>query len=173
MSKQSSTLRTTAAVLFLATGGASLTSCANMDPALQAGLAGIVTGTATGVIGHHNGWSGAQSAAIGVATGIATAAIVYYVAKRRATQAQIAACQERGRSYTARVASGKARAPKTRYVMVEAPKTAENTGKSNVMRFDTKTNQVVGSNVYELGSKPSNGQTVSFGTGSAEYVSTR
>lgn len=171
MNKPSRFVRTTAAALVVAIGGSSLTSCANINPGLQGLGAGLAAGLGAGLGARALGMDSRKAAILGAAAGVATAVVVAVIAKRRATQAQIAAAEARGRAYTARVNSGKAKAPKTQYVMVEAPRTSESQGKSNVMVFDTKANEVVGSNVYELNSKPSSGQVVTFDTGSAEYVS--
>ncbi len=70
----------------------------------------------------------------------------------------------------AAAAASAKKAKKNRYIAVKTEKSPNNTGKAQVMIFDTQTNHVVGNDVYDLNATPKVGQVSKFDTYSAEYV---
>lgn len=142
-----------------------------MDPGAAAAISGLAAGLGSGLGARALGASGRQAALIGAGVGVATAAIVYVIAKRKATERQRQIAEQRAAAYQQRVASGRTEKPKTRYVALKTVPTSESKGAADVMLFDTRTNQVVGNSVYELKQTPSSGEVVKFDTHSAEYVS--
>lgn len=173
-------IRTTSLVSVAAFG---LTGCANMDPGAAAALVGGLAGATTGIIARQAGASTTEAALLGAAVGIAAGAIAYNYQKRRATEQELAIARMRAAEYQRRVSSGSKPQPKSRYIAVPttptkvtpasapgAPAKVSSPPASTVVLFDTKTNSVVGNNVYEMSEKPKKGEVVKFDTVSAEYV---
>jgi hypothetical protein len=73
----------------------------------------------------------------------------YYIQKYNASAQQTQVAQANGSEIVHR--SGR-KLPK--YVAVSTERDARSKGKASVMIFDTKTEQLVGTNVYDLASKP-------------------
>ena len=58
----------------------------------------------------------------------------------------------------------------TRYIAIYVPRVATAKGASSVMVFDTQSRQIVGNNVYDLGTKPREKQMMKFDTYTTQYV---
>lgn len=178
-------LQTCAAVTSLAL----LTSaCENLTPGENAGLFGTAAGLATGIPLVAAGVD--PSIAIPVTAGAVAIAGVsaYVIAKQQASERQRKIAEQRARIYLAeqqkaqqKAAAAAAQASNTkkpkpakkpRYIAVETVKESNSQGKSQVMVFDTQSNEIVGNNVYDLKASPKVGQTTKFDTYTAEYVGT-
>ena len=154
------------------------TACENLTPGENAGVFGAAAGLATGIPLAAAGVDPAITIPV-TAGAVAVAAVTAYViSKQQATERQRKIAEQRARLFMARrekqLASQPAakKAKPSRFIAVQTEKTAQSQGKASVMVFDTKTNEVVGNNVYDLKSAPQVGQTAKFDTYSAQYVGT-
>ncbi|MGA8481441.1 MAG: hypothetical protein WB696_26045, partial [Chthoniobacterales bacterium] len=59
-----------------------------------------------------------------------------------------------------------------RYIAVATVREQNSTGAKSLMIYDTKTEQVVGNNVYDVDVEPKDKQVSKFDTYSAEFVGT-
>jgi hypothetical protein len=106
----------------------------------------------------------------------------YIIAKQQASERQRKIAEQRARLYMAEqkakekkaqtASTSTSKKKKSRYIAVKTVKEDNSKGQSQVMIFDTQSNQVVGNNVYDLKSSPKVGQTSKFDTYTAEYVGT-
>jgi membrane protein implicated in regulation of membrane protease activity len=171
------TIKTTACTL---TAGLFLTGCEGLTPEGNAAVFGSLSGIGAGVIAHNAGASRRETAAIALATGAVVAATVYVIAKRKANERQRVIAEQRARESAARmearrqkdVAAGKSKKAKSRYIAVDTVKDEKSTGAKTVMIFDTKSQEIVGNNVYDVKEAPAKGSVAKFDTYSAEYVGT-
>ena len=152
------------------------TACENLTPGENAGVFGAAAGLATGIPLAAAGVDPAITIPV-TAGAVAVAAVTAYViSKQQATERQRKIAEQRARLFMARrekqLASQPAakKAKPARFIAVQTEKTEKSQGKASVMVFDTKTNEVVGNNVYDLKSAPQVGQTAKFDTYSAQYV---
>ena len=152
------------------------TACENLTPGENAGVFGAAAGLATGIPLAAAGVDPAITIPV-TAGAVAVAAVTAYViSKQQATERQRKIAEQRARLFMARrekqLASQPAakKAKPARFIAVQTEKTEKSQGKASVMVFDTKTNEVVGNNVYDLKTAPQVGQTAKFDTYSAQYV---
>ena len=172
-------LKTVAAALSIVVVSA---GCENLTPGENAGLFGAAAGLATAIPLAVAGVD--PSIVIPVTAGAVALAAggAYLISKHQASERQLKIAEQRARIYLAeRKAAEKkasrqaqaAKAPKkSRYIAVKTVKETNDKGKSQVMIFDTQSNQIVGNNVYDLKSTPQVGKTTKFDTYTAEYVGT-
>jgi hypothetical protein len=179
-------LQTAAAVTSLALF---TSACENLTPGENAGVFAGATALAVGIPLAVAGVD--PSVTIPVTLGAAALAGVgaYVIAKQQATERQRKIAEQRARIYlaeqqkaeqkkaaqAAQLASNKKKPKaekKPRYIAVETVKEENSQGKSQVMVFDTQSNEIVGNNVYDLKASPKVGQTTKFDTYTAEYVGT-
>ena len=73
-------------------------------------------------------------------------------------------------AYESAPAPKRARYQKTRYIAVDTVREKDSKGAKSVMIYDTQTQQVVGSSVYDVKESPKEGSVSKFDTYSAEYV---
>ena len=171
------TIQTTACLL---TTGLFLSSCENLTPEGNAAVFGGLSGTGAGIIAHHEGASTGEAAAIGVATGAIVATTAYIISKHQASERQRRVAEERARNAAAKleakrqrdIAAGKSKKSKSRYIAVDTVKDEKSTGDKTVMIFDTKSQEIVGNNVYDVKEAPAKGTVAKFDTYAAEYVGT-
>lgn len=173
-------LQTSAIVVSL---GLLTSACENLSPGENAGLFGAAAGLATGIPLAAAGVDPAITIPV-TAGAVAVAGVsAYVIAKYQASERQRKIAEQRARVYLAEqaqkqkeqqaVAAAKAKQQKKpRYIAVQTVKEDTNQGKSQVMIFDTQSNELVGNNVYDLKSSPKVGQTTKFDTYTAEYVGT-
>lgn len=174
-------LQTSAIVVSI---GLLTSACENLSPGENAGLFGAAAGLATGIPLAAAGVDPAITIPV-TAGAVAVAGVsAYVIAKHQASERQRKIAEQRARVYLAEQAQKQkeqeaaAAAAKTkqqkkpRYIAVQTVKEDTNQGKSQVMIFDTQSNELVGNNVYDLKSSPKVGQTTKFDTYSAEYVGT-
>jgi hypothetical protein len=142
-----------------------------MTPTQKAEIAGITAGILAATIGIATGDSPGKAIAKGVGTGVATAAVVYYIAKRKATARQQAAARACAQSYRQSISksSGSSKA-KHRYIAVDVPLDARFQGNASVMLWDTKSNTLVNTNVYDLRRSPSPASVATYDQIPAVYV---
>jgi len=178
-------LQTCAAVTSLALF---TSACENLTPGENAGVFATAAGLATGIPLMAAGVD--PSIAIPVTVGAVAIAGVsaYVISKQQASERQRKIAEQRARIYLAEQQKEQEKAakaaaqtantkkPKTqkkpRYIAVETVKEDSSKGKSQVMVFDTQSNEIVGNNVYDLKASPKVGQTTKFDTYTAEYVGT-
>jgi hypothetical protein len=151
--------------------GLLLTGCENLSPAANGALFGTGAGILAGGAARAAGLSTSQAAAIGLATGAVVGITAYVIAKHKATERQRKIAEERARlAYESAPAPKKAQYKKTRYIAVDTVREKDSKGAKSVMIYDTQTQQVVGSNVYDVKESPKEGSVSKFDTYSAEYV---
>lgn len=172
-------LKASAAVLAMAvvTSG-----CENLTPGENAGLFGTVAGLATGIPLAVAGVDPAITIPVTIGAAALAAGAAYVISKHQATERQRKIAEQRARIYLAErkaaekkaaaQASSKPKPKKSRYIAVKTVKEENDQGKSQVMIFDTQSNQIVGNNVYDLKTTPQVGKTTKFDTYTAEYVGT-
>jgi hypothetical protein len=113
--------------------------------------------------------------AIAISSAIAgTSTVITIVAVHNATQRQRQGAQEQGHfAYQQLIEQHKTRsAAKSRYIAVATVREPDSKGAKSLMIFDTQTDQVVGSHVYDVKTEPKTGQVGKFESYSAEYVGT-
>jgi len=166
---------------------AMLTSaCENLSPGENAGVFGTAAGLAVGIPLYAAGVD--SSVAIPVTLGAAALAAggAYVIAKHQASERQRKIAEQRARIYLAKraeaeklaakkVASSgstakKKSAKQSRYIAIKTEKEDNNEGKAAVMVYDTKTNGLVGNQVWDLKQTPKVGSVQKFDTYSAEFV---
>ena len=172
-------LKASAAVLTLAvvTSG-----CENLTPGENAGLFGAAAGLATGIPLAVAGVDPAITIPVTIGAAALAAGAAYVISKHQATERQRKIAEQRARIYLAErqaaekkaaaQAASKPKPKKSRYIAVKTVKEENDQGKSQVMIFDTQSNQIVGNNVYDLKTTPQVGKTTKFDTYTAEYVGT-
>ena len=161
-------------------------ACENLTPGENAGLFGAMAGLAVGIPLAVAGVD--PSITIPVTAGAVALAAggAYIIAKHQATERQRKIAEQRARIYLAKrqeaekaAAQARASAPATtkknepqqlRYIAVRTEKENFNTGKEAVMIFDTKSDSIVGNQVYDLKQTPKVGSVQKFDTYSAEFV---
>jgi len=138
-----------------------------MTPGQKAAAAGIAVGLINTVIAAATGASPKEAVLIGVGTGV----VVYYIAKRKATAQQQAAARACAQSYTQsmNMRGGTSKA-KSRYIAVDAPLDARSQGDASVMLWDTQSNSLVNTNVYDLRRSPTPLSVATYDQISAVYV---
>lgn len=153
------------------------TACQNLTPGENAAVFGGAAALATGIPLAAAGVDPAITIPVTIGAAALAAGSAYIIAKHQATERQRKIAEQRARLYLARQeqANAQAAARKTkspRFLAVQTEKTEQTQGKAAVMVFDTKTNEIVGNNVYDLKSTPQVGQTAKFDTYSAQFVGT-
>lgn len=151
--------------------------CSNMTPGENAGVFGALGGAAAGGIARAAGMSTGESIATGVAAGALIGYTAYVISKHQASERQRQLAEARAKVYYGKLSTEKKTAlkkKKTRYIAVDTEKSenAPSNAKKSVMIWDTQSQEVVGNDVYDVGSTPSKGSTAKFDTYSAEYVGT-
>lgn len=158
-----------------ATAGLFATGCENMTPGQNAAAFGGAAAVLGGSIARAAGASAGQSLAIGAVAGAVAAATVYVIATHKATERQRRLAEERAKVYYGRLSQEKKasmKKKKVRYIAVDTEKNAETSPKAAkaVMLWDTQTQSIVGSDVYDVEKAPAVGSTARFETHAAEYV---
>lgn len=163
----------------------SASGCQNMEPGENAsvfgGLAGAVTGIALGASGVDSAITIPATAGAALLTG----AGAYIISKSQATAQQRKIAEANARAAVAKMEAQKKKAAgsassrtakaakKPRFIAVDTVASKESPeGSSQVMVYDTQSNQIVGNNVYNLGEKPKVGSNTSYDTMTAQYVGT-
>lgn len=173
-------LQTSAAVLSLAVF---TSACENLSPGENAAVFGTAAGLATAIPLGVAGVDSSITVPVSLGAAALAAGGAYIIAKHQASERQRKIAEQRARLYMAEqkakekkatqtVAASPSKKKKPRYIAVQTVKEENSKGASQVMIFDTQSNQVVGNNVYDLKSSPKVGQTSKFDTYTAEYVGT-
>lgn len=155
-----------------------ITVCASMlvfntscTPTEQAATAGAGAGVLAGGIASAAGLGATESALIGAGAGLLTASVVYVYAKHEATKRQEQIAQARAaRIYQGMPPERKQQVTKQRYMAVETTKDNRIEGEKAVMIYDTKNQQLVSNDVYDVKDAPKVGSTAKFDTYNATYV---
>jgi hypothetical protein len=171
------------AALVLAVG---FSGCSNLSPGENAGVFGGLTAVAVGVPLAAAGVDPAIGIPITLGAAALAATTAYIYAKHQADENQRRIAEARARLYlaeqakqqredeaeAARAANQRVSKKKTppRYIAVETDRGGDYKGKSAVMIYDTKSEQLVGNNVYDLKSAPKTGTVSKYDTVQAEYV---
>jgi hypothetical protein len=175
-------LQSSAAILSLAVF---TSACENLSPGENAAFFGTAAGLATAIPLAASGVDSRITVPVSLGAAALAAGGAYIIAKQQASERQRKIAEQRARLYLAQQQAQEKKAAQTadaspskkkkksaRYIAVQTVKEQNNQGASQVMIFDTQTNQVVGNNVYDLKSSPKIGQTSKFDTYTAEYVGT-
>jgi hypothetical protein len=94
----------------------------------------------------------------------------YWVAKYAATPQQREVATVRARAAVQKMAKRHVK-PKSRYIAVPTKRDARAKTATNVMIFDTQSEQIVSNDVYDLNARPPTNQVIRFETYSASFVS--
>lgn len=170
-------LQSSAAVLSLAVF---TSACENLSPGENAAFFGAAAGLATAIPLAAAGVDSSITVPVSLGAAALAAGGAYVISKQQASERQRKIAEQRARLYMAERAAAQKKAQtagtkqkkKPRYIAVKTVKESNSKGNSQVMIFDTQSNQVVGNNVYDLKSSPKVGQTSKFDTYTAEYVGT-
>ena len=170
-------LQSSAAVLSLAVF---TSACENLSPGENAAFFGTAAGLATAIPLAAAGVDSSITVPVSLGAAALAAGGAYIIAKQQASERQRKIAEQRAKLYLAEQAAAQKKAQtagtkpakKPRYIAVKTVKEENSKGSSQVMIFDTQSNQVVGNNVYDLKSSPKVGQTSKFDTYTAEYVGT-
>jgi hypothetical protein len=170
-----------AVILAIGTSG-----CSNLTPGENAGVFGTLTGVAVGVPLAAAGVDPSIAIPVTIGAAALAATTAYIVAKYQADEQQRRIAEARARLYMAKLAkqqeeeeaaaarqASAKKAKKTstpRYIAVETKQAEGYKGKSAVMIYDTKSQELVGNNVYDLKSTPKAGTVSKYDTVQAEYV---
>jgi hypothetical protein len=117
----------------------------------------------------------AMIAATGALGGTGAVGIVAYhvIAVHEATERQRRVAEEQVRLAYQQMPSERRTEVRTRrYIAVATVREQNSTGAKSLMIYDTKTEQVVGNNVYDVDVEPKDKQVSKFDTYSAEFVGT-
>ncbi len=152
-----------------------LSGCQNLTPEQNALLVGGTAGVAGATISSALGAPAWESLAIGAGAAAVTGIATEIIAQHVASEQQRAIAEARARQYYARMAESKKIALKkknVRYLAVDTVNSKETSpqAKKSVMIWDTKSEQVVGSKVYDVKTPPEAGQTGQFNTYTADYI---
>ncbi|MBU3665145.1 MAG: hypothetical protein FGM15_04600 [Chthoniobacterales bacterium] len=157
--------------------------CQNMSPGENAAVFGGIAGAATGIALGAAGVDSAITIPVTAGAAVLAGAAAYVVSKQQATarQRQIALANARAamakmEAKEKRQSSGGASKPKVKkpqFIAVDTVAAAESPkGTSQVMVYDTRSEQIVGNNVYNVGKTPGVGSVNRYETVSAQYVGT-
>lgn len=168
-----------AALLAIGTSG-----CSNLTPGENAGVFGALTGAAVGIPLAASGVDPAVTIPVTIGAAALAAGTAYVVAKYQADEEQRRIAEARARLYleqqrqaeenaaaqAAAAAKPRPKAQAPRYIAVETMKADGYQGKSAVMIYDTKSEKLVGNNVYDLKTAPKTGTVSKYDTVQAQYV---
>lgn len=167
-------------------------SCSNLTPEQNAGIAGIVAGTGALAIARHNNVNPAGALAIGLLAGALAAKITYDFEVRKATATQARIARNRAVAHQSRIArerknsmakhstspsSGtqtRTQQPSTnqsRYIAVQTQRTSDSTGSATVMIYDTQSGNLVNNNAYDIKQNPRNGELAKLDNYDVQFVS--
>ncbi len=109
------------------------------------------------------------------AAAIAGLVVVYIIEKHQASERQKRVAEERARRAYANMSpkrKASLKAKKVRYIAVDTEKNEKTSprAKKSVMVWDTQSQEIAGSNVYDVKTSPKVGETAKFDKYSAEYV---
>ena len=149
--------------------------CQNLTPEQNALLVGGTAGAAGTTISSALGAPAWESLAIGSGAAVVTGVATYVIAQHEANEQQRAIAEARARQYYAQMAESQKvemKKKKVRYLAVDTVNSKETSpqAKKSVMIWDTKSEQVVGSKVYDVKTTPQAGQTGQFNTYTADYI---
>jgi len=168
-------------------GIATLTSaCENLSPGENAGVFGAATGLAVGIPLYAAGVDSRVAVPVTLGAAALAAGGAYVIAKHQASERQRKIAEQRARIFMAQRAEAeklaaqkaassgstakKKSAKQPRYIAVKTEKESNNQGQAAVMVYDTKTNGLVGNQVWDLKQTPKVGSVQKFDTYSAEFV---
>lgn len=157
--------------------------CQNMSPgenaAVFGGIAGAVTGVALGAAGVDPGITIPVTAGAALLAGTGAFIVSSQQASARQRQiaeanarAAVAAMESRERAQASRTVAAKPK-KKPQYIAVDTvADSGTPKGTKQVMVYDTRSQQIVGNNVYNVGKTPGVGSVNRYETVSAQYVGT-
>jgi hypothetical protein len=158
-------LRLTLLTVAIVAVGLVLTGCEH-NGALFGGAGALAGGKARAA-----GASNSEAVAIGLATGAAVGQTAYTIAKHEATERQRRTAEARAHlAYQDLSPERKARVKKNRYIVVDTVREKDSQGAKSVMIYDTQTQQVVGSNVYDVKQSPKGGTSLQIEAYPGVYV---
>ncbi len=131
--------------------------------------------TYSGSVGYAAGFGTAQSMSSNASVGAIMTASTFVLTKYEASESQRLIAQNRAHSAYLAMSDEKKnsfKSKKRRYIAVETKRDSRSKGVKSVMLWDTRSQEVVGNNVYDVDSVPQRGSTAQFETFTAEYVGT-
>ena len=147
--------------------------CSNLTPGENAGVFGVVAGAATGIALGASGVPGYVTVPVAIGAGALAGTAAYVVAKYQASEEQKRIAQARAELYYKQLDAEQKAAmqkKKVRYIAVDTQKDDKIKGQKAVMVFDTKNQEIVGNEVYDVKTSPKVGQTTKLDNYTAEYV---
>lgn len=156
------------AVAALATAG-----CSNLTPGENAGVFGTVAGAATGIALGASGVPSYITVPVAIGAGALVGTAAYVIAKHQASEEQKKIAQARAELYYRKLDAEQKETlqkKKVRYIAVDTHKDDKIQGQKAVMIFDTKSQQIVGNDVYDVKESPKVGQTTKLDNYTAQYV---
>lgn len=154
---------------------AALTSagCSNLTPGENAGVFGTMAGAATGIALGASGVPSYVTVPVAVGAGALVGTAAYVIAKHQASEEQKRVALARAELYYRQLDAEQKTAlqqRKVRYIAVDTKKDDKIEGEKAVMVFDTKSQQIVGNDVYDVKDSPKVGQTTKLDNYTAQYV---
>ncbi|MGH8046098.1 MAG: hypothetical protein ACREKL_02530, partial [Chthoniobacterales bacterium] len=146
-----------ATAIALATAG-----CSNLSPGENAGVFGTVAGAATGIALGASGVPGYVTVPVAIGAGALVGTAAYVIAKYQASENEKKIAQARAELYYKQLDEEQKEAmqkKKIRYIAVDTKPERKIEGEKAVMVFDTKSQQIVGNNVYDVKEAPKVGST--------------
>jgi hypothetical protein len=156
------------AVVALATAG-----CSNLTPGENAGVFGTVAGAATGIALGASGVPSYITVPVAIGAGALVGTAAYVIAKYQASEQEKKIAQARAELYYQQLDAEQKEAmqkKKIRYIAVDTKPERKIQGEKAVMVFDTKSQQIVGNNVYDVKDAPKVGSTTKLDNYTAQYV---
>jgi hypothetical protein len=149
------------------------TGCSSLTPGENAGVFGTVAGAATGIALGASGVPGYITVPVAIGAGALVGTAAYVIAKHQASEEQKKVAQARAELYYQQLDAEKKaelQKKKVRYIAVDTKKDSKIEGEKAVMVFDTKSQQIVGNDVYDVKESPKVGQTTKLDNYTAQYV---
>jgi hypothetical protein len=157
----------------IAVAALATTGCSNLTPGENAGVFGTVAGAATGIALGASGVPSYVTVPVAIGAGALVGVTAYVIAKYQATEEQKKIAQARAELYYRQLDAEQKAAmqkKKVRYIAVDTQKNDKIKGQKAVMVFDTKSQEIVGNEVYDVKTSPKVGQTTKLDTYTAQYV---
>ncbi len=149
------------------------TGCSSLTPGENAAIFGGIAGAATGIALGASGVPGYVTVPVAIGAGVLAGSAAYVISKYQASENEKRIAQARAELYYRQLDAEKKaelERKKVRYIAVDTKPERKIEGEKAVMVFDTKSQQIVGNNVYEVKDAPKVGTTTKLDNYTAQYV---
>ena len=157
--------------------------CQNMSPGENAAVFGGIAGAATGIALGASGVNSAITIPVTAGAALLAGSAAYVISKQQATARQREIAMANARAAVAKMeakekkpasrGASKPKAKKPQFIAVDTVAASESPkGTRQVMVYDTRSEQIVGNDVYNVGKTPGVGSVNRYETVSAQYVGT-